>query len=275
MARTITEISNSMIDDVQKNEHLKNILTSDSKTAVWRNIIYIVAVAVWMVETLFDKHSTEVSNTLATMRPHNRYWYSQKARAFQYGYNLVQDTDYYQVTDEEAQIIQQAAVTEVNGTLFIKVAKLNNGMLDKLEPEELTQFTQYMELIKDAGVKLIIISNDGDSMRLTINIWYNPLVLDNNGKLINNSSCEPVKDTIINFIQNLPFNGEFIPSLMVDEIQKAQGVDIAEIQSCETKYGTNNYTIVQGKVIPNAGYLNIAPNDEQSQGLIINYIANV
>ena len=90
----------------------------------------------------------------------------------------MQDTDYYQVTDEEAQIIQQAAVTEVNGTLFIKVAKLNNGMLDKLEPEELTQFTQYMELIKDAGVKLIIISNDGDSMRLTINIWYNPLVLD-------------------------------------------------------------------------------------------------
>ena len=42
MARTITEISNSMIDDVQKNEHLKNILTSDSKTAVWRNIIYVI-----------------------------------------------------------------------------------------------------------------------------------------------------------------------------------------------------------------------------------------
>jgi len=273
MARDIGDIQQGIINTVQGDETLNTRLTSTSKTARWRLTTYVVAVSIWMLEKLFDEHQLEVNTILATQKTHNLQWYSQIAKAFQYGHALVLDKDYYESDDPDARIVKYAAVDEINGTLIMKVAKDNNGELAPLStasPNELTPFTQYIFRVKDAGVKIIVVSDVGDSLRLVMDIYYDPLVLNADGTLISDSSQTPAEDTIKSFIKTLPFNGEFIPAKLVDALQNTHGIDIPEILSVETKYAQNDWVAVQGKVVPNAGYLTIADED-----LTLNYIANV
>ncbi len=262
-----------MIDTIQTDAVLKDKLTSTSKTALWRLTTYVVAVAIWLLEVLFDKHVQEVDNKLATQLTHNLYWYANKAKQFQYGFPLVADTDTYATIDEAAQIVTHAAIDEINGTLFMKVAKSVDEQLQPLDtvaPDELTPFTQYVARFKDAGVKVVIVSTVGDSLRLVMDVYYDPLVINADGTLIVDPSQTPAEDTIKAFITKLPFNGEFIPESMVDALQATSGIDIPTILSVETKYAANDWQAVQGKVVPNAGYLTIAPED-----LTLNYKANV
>jgi len=273
MARTISEIQQGMVDTIQADDVLKVRLTSTSKTAMWRLQTYVVAVAIWLLEVLFDNHVSEVNNILATQLTHNLYWYSNKAKEFQYGFGLVPDTDTYATIDESAQIVTHASVDEINGTLFMKVAKDVDGQLQPLStaaPDELTPFTQYVARFKDAGVKVVVVSVVGDSLRLVMDIYYDPLIINADGTLIIDPSRKPAEDTIRAFITKLPFNGEFIPESMVDALQATGGIDIPTILSVETKYAANDWQSVQGKVVPNAGYLTIVPED-----LTLNYKANV
>jgi len=262
-----------MLDTIAADDTLSAKIYSASKTAIYRLFAYVVAVAIWIHETLFDEHKAEVNEILASQKTHNLRWYAEMARAFQYGYGLVDGTDYYPEIDESAQIVSHAAVDEINGTLYMKVAKEDSGELAPLsiaDPNEITPFGEYIQRIKDAGVKINIISDVGDSLRITLDVFYDPLLIDENGLLLADSSQEPAKDAIKNFIKNLPFNGEFIPASLVDALQETEGVDIPVILSCETKYALNEWQNVDGKVVPNAGYLTVADED-----LTINYRANV
>lgn len=270
MARGVAEIQQGMIDTVQNDDTLKTELTSTSKTALWRLKTYVVAVAIWLLELLFDAHKEETDNKLATQKTHNETWYAEKAKLFQYGYSLVYEKDYYDVIDEDAQIVSHAAVDSIKGTLYMKVAKLVDGELAPLSTAELTPFTQYVNTYKDAGVRIEIVSDVGDQLRLVMDIYYNPQLLNADGTLISNSSKKPAEDTICSFITTLPFNGEFVPAHMVDALQAAEGIDIPEILSVESKYADNDWEQIKGKTVPNAGYLTIADED-----LTLNYIPNV
>lgn len=273
MARKIDEIYQEIIAGVQSDTVLSEELTSTSKTAIWRLTAYVVAVAIWTVEVLFDTHKAEVNTILATKQTRTLNGYANMAKAFQLGYELNPNTGAYNTIDESAMIIAQASVTERGGDLIMKVAKLVGGSLAPLAsttPDELTPFRQYIAKVKDAGVKVSIISAIGDDLRLVLDVFYDPLVLDSAGKLLSDGVTEPVRVTLKSFITSLPFNGEFIPASLVDVFQATEGVDIPVILSCETKSALNDWAVVDGKVIPNAGYLTIA--DEH---LTINYRANV
>lgn len=270
MARTLTEIQQEIIDAIQADDNLKDKLTSTSKTAIWRQIAYVVAASIWAMEKLFDAMKVEVSTELDTRQTHNLYWYANVAKAFQFGYSLPPDGDSYEVIDDAAQIVTQASVTDTNGTLIMKIAKELNGALVPLSDLEFVPFQQYIFRRKDAGVKIAFINTVGDDLRLVMNIFYDPLVLDQNGILLSDGVTEPAKVTIRNFIRNLPFDGEFIPAHLVDALQATEGIDIPDILTCDTKYATNDWQGVNGKVVPNAGYLNISDSN-----LTLNYIANV
>lgn len=273
MARTVTAIQQEIINNVQGNEVLSEKLTSTSKTAIWRLTAYVVAVAIWALEKLFDAHTAEVSAAIANKRPQTLPWYADMAKRFQYGYALPRDTDIYPVIDESAMIVAQASVTEAAGKLRMKVAKKSGDTLAPLStanPDELTPFTDYVGRWKGGGVVVNIISAVGDDLRLVMDIWYDPLVLDATGKLLIDGTTEPAKEAIKQFITSLDFDGEFVPALLVDALQATVGIDIPVITSCETKFAENDWSIVDGKVIPNAGYLTIA-----DENLTINYRANV
>lgn len=279
MARTITQIhtelkSNFIANsDIETKYGLDPAQTFDqqfSKVSIENLFLYIVALSIYVLEQIFDDHKSDVDTALANMRPHRLQWYVEKAKAFQYGDALVEDADYYAEEDEEAQIISHASAEEKAGKLFVKVAKLVNGALAPLAAAELTAFTNYMERVKDAGVSITYISDVGDDLKLVMDIWYNPLVVSENGELLSNSSVKPAEDAINDFIVNLPFNGEFIVTELVDALQAAEGIDIPVIISAESKYAANDYTNIDGKVVPNAGYFNIS-----AENLTLNYRANV
>ena len=59
MARTIAEIQGEMIAQKEVTPELDG-LTSNSSTAIWRLLFYICAVAIKVVEDLFEVHDAQI-----------------------------------------------------------------------------------------------------------------------------------------------------------------------------------------------------------------------
>jgi hypothetical protein len=274
MARTIDQIQQSIIDNIQADPVLSVAFTSTSKTAIWRLLTRVVAVAFWGLEVLFDTVKAEVLELLDNLKPHNTRWYAQKARAFQYGYSLPADTDKYDnslLTEEQiedSQIVKYAAVTEgEDGRLRIKVAT-EGADLEPLTEPQLEAFSEYMKRIKDAGVRLNINSLPADKLKLGLKIYYDPLILNGDGQRIDGTSLTPVKDAVDTFLKNLPFNGVFVLAYLVDALQQVEGIIIPHIVTCETAYGALAFTTVNVQYLPDAGYLRF----ENEGDLTIEYI---
>ncbi len=279
MARTITTIHTELKENFIANSDLQTAygFSEDddfddvfSKTSIENLMLYNVAVSIHTLEGLLDTHEDAVNEALDELKPHSEEWYSEMAKAFQYGDSLVEDEDYYETEDEDKQIVSNAAVTSKSGKLYIKVATERGDDLTALSDAQLSAFEEYMERIKDAGVKITYISQDGDDLKLSMDIWYDPLVLNSEGVRLDDSSTEPAKETIEDFIKDLPFNGEFVLTDLVTALQDVEGIDIATVLSAESKYGDYDYSTIDAKVTPEAGYLVI-----DDDNLTLNYRANV
>ncbi|TAN18838.1 MAG: nucleotidyltransferase [Chitinophagaceae bacterium] len=263
MARTIQQIQQLILDNISSNVTLSGQLTSTSQTAIWKLCSYIVAVCQWTLETLFDQHVSEVTGIIDNLKPHSLRWYANMAKAFQYGYALVADEDYYDntlLTSDQvtiSQIVNYSAVIEQEKNLRIKVATTINSDLAPLNATQLAAFTEYMSQVKDAGVKLVINSESPDSLLLTIRIFYNPLVLDSNGARLDGTSSSPVQDAINAYLQNLPFNGWFVVAYLIDALQAVDGVIVPVVDQAQATYGTLPYQSIDVKYNPDSGYLRI------------------
>ncbi|KAA2244563.1 nucleotidyltransferase [Chitinophaga agrisoli] len=271
MARTITEIQDDIINRMAATDGLAD-LNSTSKTAIWRMWTYIVAVTVWVLENLFDLHRTEVNTLINEKAPHSLRWYANKARDFQHGSDLIPEEDYYdnsRLSEDEIaarKIIAFSAVVEQERGLRIKVAKINEDDLGALSDVELQAFTEYMNRIKDAGVTpLIIDSLVADPLRLEMDIYYNPLVLDGNGARLDGTDPDPVGKRIKEYLRNLPFNGTMVLAYLVDAIQQVDGVVIPHIRHAQARYGDLPFTEIDVQYSPDAGYLRIVDNDADLQ----------
>lgn len=275
MARTISEIQAEIIAAKEADANLA-VLTSQSKTAIWVLWTYVVAVGIWTLEKLFDSHKSEVQTIIYNMKPHSLPWYANKAKDFEYGQDLPPDTDKYDntgLTDEEieeSKIVAYASVTEADRNLRVKVAKDGGTDLEPLEAQELASFSEYMNRIKDAGVFLTIESLPADSLRLNLDIYYNPLVMDSFGARIDGTASQPVKDAITQYLKNLPFNGVLVSAYLIDALQAVDGVVIPVLRDgvMWCKYGTFDFEPYPVMYQTDAGYIRIADAD-----LSINYIA--
>lgn len=262
MARKIDDIYLAILQEKGLHTELDE-LNSTSKVAVYNLFAYIVAVVMWTLENLFDLHSAEVDTKIATLKPHSRKWYREMALTFQYGQSLVPDTGEYDNTGltaqqlEQRKIIRQAAVTEIDGRLRIKVAKEVAGEFTELDNQELAAFKEFIDQKKDAGVRINTDSLPADLLKLELDVWYNPLVLRPDGSRIDGADLQPVKNAINNYLKNLPFNGEFANTRLLDELQKVDGLVYPTIKTSQAKYGLLPYTQIDEKYIPDAGYLRI------------------
>ena len=281
MARSIEIIYADILAKKEADPNL-DVLSSNSKTAVWRLWLYVTAYAIWTLETLFDVHKSEVSTILAELKPHTARWYRNKALAFQYGFDLYADTDVFVnegFTEEQisaSKIIKYSAVTEAvnESRLIVKIATEDaNQELSPISDPEKESFDSYIEEIRDAGVKITVINYLPDILKLNIKIYYDPLVLTSEGVSILTVK-KPVEIALKEFMKELPFNGELILSALVDKLQKTEGVEIPHlvnaasswIDSNGTTYGT--FENIAVKKIPTSGYFKIENFDN------IEYIAN-
>lgn len=267
MARSIEQIKTSMAEAFMQDTNLAikygfevgaDFNNTFSKVSIESLLLYIVAVGIWTLERLFDTHTAEVTDYIATMKPHSLRWYVEKAKAFMYGVPLIDGTDRHDtagMTDEQiaqAQIVTFAACTEANATLYLKVAKAGP---EPLTTDEKAAFVAYLHEIKDAGVRIDVISERGDYLKLDMVIYYDPLLINANGES-KADGTKVVNQAIKEYIENIPFNGEFRKNELEDAIQAVDGVVMVEfVAAYHSETGAaDTYDEVVPYCKPSSGY---------------------
>jgi len=280
MARTIQEIQ-TLIFQAKAQEPALNELNSTSKVAIWRLWVYIIAVAIWSLEKLFDQHRADIDKRLAELKPHTARWYRSKALAFQYGFDLLPDSDKFnnQGHTEEAieagKIVKYSAVIESKneGRLIVKIAGEQGEQLQPITDAQKQAFEAYLQEIKDAGVRLSVVNYQPDVLHLQMKIVYDPLVLDSNGQSIIHAT-KPVEEAIKSYLKRLPFNGELVLAHLIDALQQAEGVKIPHLVLAQSKNITSSgdygaFETIEISKIPTAGYFTIDNFND------ITYVSNV
>lgn len=273
MARTTQQIFEQIKGEATRlatdanNEGMIDMLNNTSRVAIWKLLFYAVAFGIYVLETLFDLFRIETDETISKLKPHSARWYAEKAKLFQYGFPLVAESDYYdnagltQDQIDDSKIISHAAVIEQDRGIRIKVAKSAGEDLAPLNAGELASFAAYMEEIKDAGIKLRITTSPPDDLKCQLRIFYNPLVLRADGGRIDGNNEQPVQEAFKNYLKNLPFNGRFVPQHCLDQLQKVEGVIIAEDDLWQSRYGVRDFENIDVEVVPDSGYLRIQDTD--------------
>lgn len=242
MARSVEEIENE-IYKAKENEGALVELNSTSKVAVWRLWVYIIAFVIQSLEKSFELHKADIDERLSRLKPHTARWYREKALAFQYGFNLLAESDLFDnrgKSEEQiaaSKVVKYAAVTEGEGAtrLIVKIAGEKDGKLSQLSSDVEKSFGAYMARIKDAGVPVTVINYLPDQLKLHLEIVRDALVLDKNGTDIT-SGEKPVRDAIEGFMKELPFDGELSVQKLVDKIQGARGVMDVALKEVQTRW---------------------------------------
>jgi len=268
MARSIQEIQ-TLILQAKAQEPALNELNSTSKVAIWRLWVYIIAVAIWSLEKLFDLHRADIDKRLAELKPHTARWYRSKALAFQYGFDLLTDSDKFNNTGhteeqiEASKIVKYSAVVESpnEGRLIVKIAGEQGEQLQPITDSQRQAFEAYLSEIKDAGVRLSVVNYQPDILHLQMKIVYDPLVLDSNGQSIIHA-IKPVERAIKDYLKRLPFNGELVLAHLIDALQQAEGVKIPHLVLAQSKNITSSgeygaFETIEISKIPTAGYFTI------------------
>ena len=280
MARSIQEIQ-ELIYQAKTQEPALNELNSTSKVAIWRLWVYIIAVAIWSLEKLFDLHRADIDRRLLELKPHTARWYRNKALAFQYGFDLLPDNDKFNNAGrseeqiEASKIVKYSAVVESpnEGRLIVKIAGEQGEQLQPITDAQKQAFEAYLQEIKDAGVRFSVVNYKPDILHLRMKIVYDPLMLDSNGQSITNA-FKPVERAIKDYLKNLPFNGELVLAHLIDALQHEEGVKIPHLVLAQSKninsggeYGA--FETIEISKIPTAGYFTIDNFND------ITYISNV
>ncbi|PCI11859.1 MAG: hypothetical protein COB73_00705 [Flavobacteriaceae bacterium] len=302
MARSINDIQQSILDAKASSTDLNalEVLTTDekntlanvdssSKVAIWRLFVWIIAFAIWQLEKLWDIFKSLIDLLIKNTRVHTRYWYRDKALEFRYGQDLIIETDKYNdtgLTQEQidtSKIIKHASVSKIvingYGALKVKLAKETAGEKVKLDSTELSAANYYLNEIADAGTTVLSVSLDHDDLKLEVIVYYDPLVLDVQGRRLDGTNDTPVINEINTHLNSIDFDGEFFPAELEKDIRaNVEGVNrrATSIRKSWSKFGGHDYTTI-GTVgvglideirAPESGYLKL---DEAE--LVITYVA--
>ena len=230
-------------------------------------LFYVFAVAVWAVEVLFDKHATEVDARIERLEPHTLRWYVNKVKAFMYGYRLMDDTDQYDTsgmseTDiAKAQVVKYAVATEDSTVVYIKVAgQTDDGKPCLLNKSQFAALKSYVNTIKDAGVSVQLRNEEADIIKINLIVYYDPTLMNEHGELSDGS--KPVDAAVQSVITNLPFNGIFRNTDLLEAIKAIPAVVVVDIDSAsggiQVRTRTaDRYSSVVGYNRPYSGYYEI------------------
>lgn len=258
MARTISEIQQEIIIAKENSIELGS-LNSASQTAIWRLWVYVVSVAHFALESLWDIFKVEVNELVASRRLGTPSWYVSIAKEFQLGDDLL-ETGLYAVIDESKRIITRASFKEddLESVLTLKVAKGDVSPV-ALESEELSQFRTYIEELKFAGTKISVVSLNADLLRGSLTVYYD-------GILNANATLANIQEATRNYLKELPFDGTLLRNELIERIRDVPGVQDCEVVNLRGVQGSVSYTIPR-LYESQAGYIEL---DEE--GFIINLI---
>lgn len=251
-------------DDAQT---LLTDVESPSKVADHRLWMWAMAFFTWLLELLFDETKADIRAREGKPWGHLRWW-RQKLLDFQYGdaLDFVDDQIGYADTTSPSSIASriikyssaQQAQDSTGPKVLLKAAKDLGGEPDPLNGGEMTALTEYCEQLQGAGVRIELLSQSADLLKLVAEVRYNPLVIASNGELIASPGVYPVKDAINAYLRNIKFNGQLSLTTLKDRVQEVEGVNDFIIISAEYKVGVNPWTQIQRLYNTFAGYIRVS-----------------
>lgn len=281
MARNISDIKNEMGRELMRNEQAAEKYGFEPGTefgevfgaaSVENILLYVWAVCAWAVEQLVSRNKAEVTEEVEALTPHRPKWYRDKVLQFMEGKELEADSDTYDtegMTEGEvlaARVVKHAVATESRDAslLTIKVAGESGGARCPLTAEQERQLKAYISEIKDAGVRTALVNMEADTFGCTVDVYYNAMLEPGTVQ----TSCV---DAIREYIENLPFNGEYTNMDLVDRLQEVEGVKIVELRGSTAQAADEGTTTqINARQTPKAGYfkpgtitVNMKAYDEQ------------
>lgn len=265
MARSINEIKSDMARELMANEAAAERYGFEpgaefsdyfGAASVENILLYVWAVCAWALERLVGLHREEVTAELEELMPHRPKWYRDRVLQFMAGKELEGDSDRYEtegMTESEIaalRVVKHAVATESRDAslLTIKVAGGSAGSRRRLTAEEEQQLGAYINEIKDAGVRILLVNQEADTFGCTVDVYYNGMLEPGPVQ----GACE---DAIRDYIENLPFNGEYTNMALVDRLQNVAGVKIVELRESNAQAANETTTtVINARLIPAAGY---------------------
>ena len=280
MARTKTQIKeeitayfldNATIQSMYNLEATKTFAQQFSLASLENILFETMAFIVFVLESFFDVKEAEIDTKLLNQKSGRLSWYRFMSLQFQYGFDLLTDSDQFNndvATAEQiatSKIIKYAAVTEADraGTIVVKVAGETNDELAPITAAQEIAFKAYVNEFKYAGTRISVINFLADLLFLNLTIEIDPLLLNLNGVSILEGN-KPVEIALKEFLKELPFNGQLTLQSLVDKLQKVKGVKIATVVNANTSWldpAVGDYGAQQPitiKRIPESGYFKIA-----------------
>ncbi|WP_394749472.1 hypothetical protein [Spongiimicrobium salis] len=271
---SIQQIKNNILAEKDNFESL-NGLDSTSNVALYRLWAFVIATVMYVLYEFLRVFTIEMDQRISEQKLFTTLWFRSIALDYRHGHPLLENgINFYNdegYTAEEianAMIVARSAVVELEidnrNILFIKVAKETDGELEKLSAEELQGLREYFERIKPAGTKLQLLSERADDLRLTIDFYYDPLVLTSQGVRIDGTNNTPVQDAIREYLKNLRFNGEFNISQLEGILRALEGCANrdAYVEAAAANYQVpENFQSIDDFYIANSGYMGISDDN--------------
>lgn len=235
--KTLTQISNQIKAAFVANETLQSTYGLDpdqtfddqfSSVSIEAAIIFVVAYTQYLFEQIMAAFRTEIDERIENAYLASIPWYYQKCLDYQHGHDLVFNPatyrfDYEEV-DEDAKIVKFAAVRQVQDTITKLKIYTNKAGKVPLDSPELSSFQAYMAKVGPAGIHYEFVNLNPDQLQITLQVIFNPLVLDNTGAKLSDGTF-PVRVAIQTYIDNITFGGMLNRTRLIDAIQAAEGVE--------------------------------------------------
>ncbi len=263
--RSISEIKQEIATEFMANESVAKVYgfkvgatfgSVFSALSVESVLMYVFAVCAWSVERLMAEHKMEVETRLKNTKAHRPKWYRDKVLAFMPGKLLESDSDEYDIEGmseeeiEELRVVKHAVAVENSdeSILIVKVAGEREGKRQPLSEEEAEGLRAYIGEIKDAGVRVSLVNQEADEFNCKVDVYYDAILDEATVK-------EDCQSRIKDYIENLPFNGEYTNMALVDALQGVDGVKIAELKRSSARAkGEEKPQQIDARTRPVAGY---------------------
>lgn len=270
----IATIYQEVLDEVLGDADLST-LNSASKTAIWRLWAFVCAFQNWLHELLWIRYKDTLNAAAAAAQSHSAPWYKSRALEYQHGdeIEVVNGVVRYPEINLANRIIAVASVVEVpsDGSVIMKVARIDSGNLAPLTTGQLDGFRGYINAVRDAGVRMTIVSQNADVLRLEAVVYYDP------SRQSIDAFQPAFEAAVVDYLRNkIGFDGKFRRLKLVDRLQELSGfvdIDINVLQASIAYVSSPNWVDIDLTYTAVAGYIEVDEN--YPLDVTITYQANV
>ena len=223
--------------------------SSSSITAIFKKQAEAIAIPIDNTLTEIANSEAIINKAISDQRYGKSGYYTEAALAFQTGDDLVIDPvtldEVYLIIDPTKQIVKQAAFSDFEGSLALKIAASNGTDLIALTTEQLNAFISYFTAYEIPGLPLNIISENANVLNFnsvaTYYATYDLTALKVNIELWLN-----------NFKQSFEFNGIFFSGDLQDYL-KSNVPGLRDFFISGTTVDGNTFS---GSISLDSGYFN-------------------